>query len=504
MAATLGMEVYMDANPSTASLQAATGYLDGEYAPIMAEAMRPESIRPSLKARDPHKTSALLARPGIEGQSAAEGGISGIPASPIDGVEKIGDGRYELFFPLTHLKPLQRTALGVGGSRMLLVRLFLGDGSTPPGFCMHLRPEPDGLAAARRFRRASSKNAGGDRHSYWQAGHASSEPDAHSCDGRANRTTYQLGRTLWRHLRGGVNSLEGSAKYLRLRSITWLVFVCFALRRSNLEVRLADLRHDPTVVDLLLSAVYAAADSGGLTGAAGGRLGLLPGCPIIDANSLTQTLNNLPATATFQNADDLTASLRPLGASSQAFLSWVCTSYRGFLASATGVLEVPSMPGVHQFVLANANPELESGFATQMGSQQPIRAVFHGTSLDRLYLILRQGLLVCSGGPLQRNGAALGPAIYTTEEPMAAWSFAAPSSGWPSSAFRNIRVLLGCELIGDGDGPSAATGTHLISDNSRLMVRYVFLCPPNFSPPVAAHVAPAMLSAFALLRNGSV
>ncbi|KAF2647450.1 hypothetical protein K491DRAFT_569114, partial [Lophiostoma macrostomum CBS 122681] len=49
--------------------------------------------------------------------------------------------------------------------------------------------------------------------------------------------------------------------------------------------------------------------------------------------------------------------------------------------------------GTHQFVLANAAPELEHAFAKQLPRYNPTtRVLFHGTSLDRLPSILAQGL----------------------------------------------------------------------------------------------------------------
>jgi Poly(ADP-ribose) polymerase catalytic domain len=475
----------------------------------MTEAIRLASRR---------ETPALLARLTTDDRPAAGGDISGIPTS-LTNVVKIADGLYEISFPLTHLKPFQRTALGLGECQILLVRLALGAGNKPVGFCLHLHPEPSGLAIPG----ASGVDAGAGGHSYWPANHTSSAPDVHFCRGKANRTTYQLGRALWRYLVGGFGSLEALHGMLAaaidgmassciacgnpvgarlLRSTTCKEACGVTLRRSDLEVRLADLRHDPAVVDLLLAIAFAAAASGDFGLGSRKQLDLLPGCPISNASSLIQTLNNLPAVATFRATTDLSASIRQLGASTEELLSWACTNYRGFLASATGMLKIPSMPGIYQFVLADATPERENDFATQAVGQQPKRVVFHGTSLDRLYAIIRQGLIICSGGPLQRHGAALGHGIYTTDEPVDAWSYTSVGTGWPASIFHNVRVLLGCELTGATNTLATAGVTHLTLDPSRLMVRYIFLCPANSSPPVAAHIAPAMLSAFALLRRG--
>ncbi|ORY15477.1 hypothetical protein BCR34DRAFT_467908, partial [Clohesyomyces aquaticus] len=50
--------------------------------------------------------------------------------------------------------------------------------------------------------------------------------------------------------------------------------------------------------------------------------------------------------------------------------------------------------GTHQFVLANASPILEAGFVGRVkgAGSAGTRILFHGTSLDRLPGILKEGL----------------------------------------------------------------------------------------------------------------
>jgi len=272
------------------------------------------------------------------------------------------------------------------------------------------------------------------------------------------------------------------------------------LRKSNLEIRLADLRLDPNVVDLLLTMTHSAAVAGDVE--------LLPGCPISNMASLVQTLNSLPSVTSLQNSNDLNASVKQLGASSEKLLSWICTSYRGFLASATGALKIPSMPGVHQFVLASAAPELESAFAANMRPTQASTVVFHGTTVDRLYRILCQGLCISGGTKWARHGASYGNGIYVAEDPATSLGYTSShwgaSSGWGASIFQNVRVVLGCELIGASDFTSPTRGIYVVKHPSRLMVRYVFLFSASAAAPAAQHIAPAMLSAFASLKRGSV
>jgi hypothetical protein len=259
---------------------------------------------------------------------------------------------------------------------------------------------------------------------------------------------------------------------------------------------LADIRQDPAVVDLLLVMVAAVAGTGNLS--------LLSDCPISDAEGLLHQVNNLPPITLLQEVPYLDSTLLSLGDDDEAttLLSWVCSSFRGFLASASGQLRIPGMPGVHQFILANAAPELEREFGASQARQlnPSTRVLFHGTSLDRLHAIISQGLRICSGTRLQRHGAASGRGIYLAEEPVTACSYATQGTGWTNSAFPRVRVLLGCEVV---NMPSS-NGICVITNPLMVMVRYIFLLEPAAAVPLAAHITPAMMSVFASLRSGQV
>jgi hypothetical protein len=502
----LRITVYAHDPVPEAAVQVALNHLDTKFDSIMDQAIHFESIRLTLKAQDPHGTSKLLRNLGIQGEFAAGDSISDIPNSLVDVVEVIGDGEFELLFPLNHKRPFQRTALGIGKVRMLLVRIAIGNGAKAPEFCIHLHPNGN---------ENPGSNASSVRHTYYRVHQRSSIPDTSFCQDRVSRIIYQLNRALWRHLKTGFVSLDATYKFLAatIENIANCCIVCgnslggrmwrsttcqkacsLALRRSSLEVRLADSCLDPAVVDLLLNIVNCAFDCHDPD--------LLPGCPLKTEASLLQTLQNLPTVSTLQQSSNITASVRQLGSPAESLLSWLCTSYRGFLASATGSLKIPSMTGVYQFVLANAAPELEKAFAVHVTPSNPTtRVVFHGTSLDRLYLILCRGLQ--SGtGKWQRHGAAYGPGIYLADEPATALSFAkASQTTWPRSSLDTCKVVLGVELA--GSKPPLATGIHVATDPTTVVVRYVFMFTISAVAPIARHVEPAMRSAFASLRSGS-
>ncbi|KAG4436981.1 hypothetical protein IFR05_007551 [Cadophora sp. M221] len=313
--------------------------------------------------------------------------------------------------------------------------------------------------------------------------------------------------TDWKPLRR-TGSGVGTAQAIILRlyldgdeSTTCQKACSFMLRKSSLEVRLADLRHDPMVVTLLFAAIHAVA---GLPNTILDQ-GLLPGYPLSNAVTLG-VMEEFPAPTTLQSVPDLTASVRAMGTDVELLMSWMCTTYRGFLTLATGALKVPSMPGVYQYVLASASPEKEAAFKAHPGSSSS-EVVFHGTSFDRLYSILRDGLRVLSTGPLRKHGASYGAGIYVADDPRTAWSYATQrehraGSGWLMNELINTRVLLGCEMVRPA-GTAAAAGIHVVTDESHLMVRYIFICPAVTTLPIAAHIVPAMKSTFHSLRTGS-
>jgi len=159
---------------------------------------------------------------------------------------------------------------------------------------------------------------------------------------------------------------------------------------------------------------------------------------------------------------------------------------------------IPSMPHTQQFLLPNVHHEREQLFnaATAYGTGSGV--VFHGTQCARLFLILSEGLKNMSGTQFQANGAASGPGVYCADEQYTSWSYSgATGQSWKNSTLSNMQVMLGCELKG-----YTPAGVHVITDDARLLVRYVFLLPAGYQTPVRAHVEPAMSVAFAKLRSG--
>ncbi|KAF2792129.1 hypothetical protein K505DRAFT_326371 [Melanomma pulvis-pyrius CBS 109.77] len=507
MALLFNLDIYEDSVPE-GKLKEAMQYYEDQEAKILAEADRLMGVQKALKARDPMGTAIFLQQLGIQDISLLDEELETLPLSVIDAVEKHGENEVEINFPLT-ITDLQRGAMGIGSAKTLLVRLFLDYlGGMPPAYCIHLDTDLDMEASC-------------PEHRPWICFDNSGEPMAAYCYGKLTPLTFQLNRDMHRYIRlfgPGISDLHAFFTH-RLLALSQSCIVCGAphstagvqLRRSlpcdgaacvkiwnhaPLELRIPEIWTDPFTVDMLLTGVYVAAVSG--------RMEFLPGCPVSSTVLVTAILNSLPALAVMAKAKNLPSLLRDSHCEAERLLVWACTHYRGFVASATGLCKIPGLGvGTHQFLLASAHPTLESGFASRLPRHNPsTRVLFHGTSLDRLPSILSQGLRICSGTSLQRTGAAHGKGIYMAEEPATSFSYSPAAVSWRMSGLHNMRLLLGCEVVGNGN--SVGSGIHVIKDQKDVMVRYVFLFTGSALAPVANHVVGPMGSAMGALRLGAV
>ena len=522
-----GIALDAEGHPSAASVKEVASSLHEKYLKLMAEAQRLENLRLSLRAIDPESVSKLLARLHIEAPPIADDAIASLPPSIGSLVERISKDEIELQFPATNLTGLQRFAIGAGDSESFLIHLTLGHNGAPTKFCVHLSAESSNQSNSRTF--SNEKN-----HTSWEVFRGNRPPYEQYCYGRPNRGVYQLSRILWHHLRHDFKSLEQTHAHMtsKIRMFGQGCIVCGLgqrrLRRAtvcpspscqstfsqaHIEIQLAEIWQDPPVMDLLLSMIYATASTG--------KLDLLADCPASDAPAIVSMLHGLPAIPTL--AKHLKSCLNFHGSNYRrahalvgyctqstnsallaSSLLWVCTSYRGFLVSATKLQRIPFF-GDNQYLLANTAPELELAFSRHISTlQSNSEILFHGTSLDRLHAILCQGLRVQSGTALQRHGAAHGAGIYMADEPSLAWGYATASpGGWKSSKLKNMKLLLGCELAGSKPKASYA-GIYVITDATRLAVRYIFLLESNAKMPAAKDVKTPMQSVFQSLKSGTL
>jgi hypothetical protein len=474
---------------------------------IIKEVERLESLQMALMAEDPEGTAALLEQLGVSNSTWIDEEITSLPDGIYNLVTKTGDSQVEILFPLSVYSHLHRSAMGIPtAATTLVVRVtFERFVKYSTSFCIHYNNET-GLEDK--------------EHSPYVCYQDSQSPSKSFCDSTQTAFTLQLGRILHREIELGntkILSLHDCVtktilgrvcvscctphkiKHTNLRrSIPCDVWACTQLwYKLPLEVRIPEIRNDTFAVDLMLTAVYAAA----VTGVSE----LLPGCPFRDHEVIKRIMDALPSMSIMRDAVNLSAVLSRYHSSAEKLISWACVHHRGFIATATGVCKIPNLPwGTHQFVLANASPRLESDFMSRLPRVNiKTTVLFHGTSLNRLPAILSQGLRVCSGTSLQRIGAAHGKGIYLASEPNQSINYSPTVLTWKNSGLTNMRLLLGCEVLGNAH-KEVTNGIHLVTDPASVMAKYALLFPVDSRVPTANQVIHSMATSMRKLRAGEV
>ncbi|KAE8441271.1 hypothetical protein EG329_005572 [Mollisiaceae sp. DMI_Dod_QoI] len=483
-------------------LALAADYLDSEYVDLLDEARRLAALRSSLKGFDLQGITELLASIDIEDCTLVEDALASLPAEVVNAVEIIGDKEVEILFSLTHFTQLQRTAMGIGSAQSMVVLLELCDHKKKINrFCIHLDTESK---TDNNIRTLNSLYDQSDNGVPWidtcRLGGKQQTPPFCLLD--ANPFKYHFSAMLRRQLTGsnfGKDFTTLSEVYSHIssclkdigkscsncgtvypvnlrRPMPCTSEVCSGvLQSTDVRVRFSDLIQDPVATDFLISTVYAAASTG--------NLALLPNTPINETTTIISLLDRLPSiTSLAQDPDKLGQKLTSVGQPTLTLLTYLLTSHRSFLVSVSGhdALRVPSMPpGTLQFVLANTSPEQETTFAAALTSPSETRILFHGTSPDRLFAILNQGLKVLSDTPLQAHGAVSGQGIYMADEPSTAYTYCSSTldKTWKNSSLaeemkkvNGYKVMLGCEQavtsLADGNGR-----IHVVREERMLVVR---------------------------------
>ncbi|KZM24583.1 GID complex subunit containing RING finger motif [Ascochyta rabiei] len=475
---------------------------------LLQEAQRLQGLQKALKMKDPKGTTLLLQQLGVPDTTELDEEMAKLPAGVIDVVERVDDNEVEISFSLAHFTLLQRTAIGIPElANTLLLRLYRDDSKNlPPSFCLHY---------------STDTNLETMVHSLYSCSKTSENPTQQICTSAHTTLTWQLNRIIYSQLRRGETSIAA----VHQEVVVWLrdyAQVCVScstthnaqmtqLRRSTpcdlfscarlwynlpLQVRIPEIRTDTFAVDIALSSVYAAAMTG--------KPELLPDCPIRGNEAVKSILNALPRMAVMRDAVNLSSVLASYHASAEKLISWAVLHHRGFLATATGLVKIPNLPpGTHQFVLANASPMLEKAFVSKIHStNRDTTVLFHGTPLDRLPAILAQGLRICSGTSLQRTGAAHGRGVYLCDDPATSFFYSPASLSWKNSGLSNMRLLLGCEVVGGGNKVNG--NIHVVEDVESVMVRYILLFTREARVPIRGHIEPAMASGMKALRSGAV
>ncbi|KAF2477329.1 uncharacterized protein BDR25DRAFT_300293 [Lindgomyces ingoldianus] len=329
------------------------------------------------------------------------------------------------------------------------------------------------------------------------------------------------------------------------------------MQRSMLSDGINLIVTDPHVVDLLLTCIISSNQYSKNT------LNLLPGCPFPEAQ-VKQIVDSLPSMAaiaskrkgnstnTFTHSVTENTLLSELEERQKQLLTWLLTSQMANLCSITAssplTLRIPTLEnmGVKTFIVTRQPGNKEALFAYHLHrSKRPSKAVFHGTHPSRLPNILAKGLKNMSGTRYQSNGRAMGRGIYLAPNANTSLCYAHETPKWmnrdpsfipspvqspstynPSglplgSMFsgvggsgynpaygnptteeicRNIRVLLGCELVGC-ERDMGKRGAYVIKDEGKVVVRMVFVFASNASVDWLNGITGEMERVFAGIRG---
>ncbi len=81
-------------------------------------------------------------------------------------------------------------------------------------------------------------------------------------------------------------------------------------------------------------------------------------------------------------------------------------------------------------------------------------------------------------------------------------TYAPTALSWRNSSLPNMRMLLACEVV--GNGRHVSSGIHVIKDERSVMVRYIFFFPTAQSCPAVHTITHAIASGMSALRTGAV
>lgn len=479
---------------------------DTQVQDLLDRAKKLENARMALMRTNRSEVETMMREQKIEAPAGVSAIIAELPVELLDVIEDVAEDQLELHFSLSGLHSLNKLALGVHGTETVVVTLRTFGGGVVDAFCVHVEEEV-GVAPT-------------TSHTWTKFRDDCGLPTHFSCHGERTRLEFIVSRAVWRTLQSG--GLDIAKLYARVKNLVHNSAnecnVCAAdigarlhratrcgsalcnllARDVGFDVQIEPLRRDSRAMDLMLTSVYAAA----LTR----KSELLPRLPDVfdrDVIKLVALLDALPATQSIAQAVNVYTSLKQVAKNGDLFASWLCNMSRTYVISAKGHWKIPNMPGIHQFLVVDNPPEIEAAFANH-NHIQPRMVLFHGTSMDRLYSIFAQGLRVLSNTPLMKHGAVSGPGIYFSTETSMPASYAAstsrvvrqPAFFRSRKDFDGPQVLLGCEHA----GPANKGGVFVVTDPTKVIVRYIFLVPKGVAFPVAKDIIAPMISTFHSLR----
>jgi hypothetical protein len=196
LASVLDLETYVYAVPKE-KLAKAASYFEEQERKIVEEVLRLESLTKALRWEDPFGTKILLESLGIDDVDPLDEEIEDLPVEIAGAVEKSGDYLVDISFPLSSWTDLQRSAMGVGEAKMLLVRLFVDRMSdVPASFVAYLDTDMQDVAPGNVY-----------------------------CAGKATLLIWQISRFLYEYIAGSGSRIEGIHNFIT-RKMNELAHTC--------------------------------------------------------------------------------------------------------------------------------------------------------------------------------------------------------------------------------------------------------------------------------------
>ena len=225
-----------------------------------------------------------------------------------------------------------------------------------------------------------------------------------------------------------------------------------------------ELRRDPLLIELLVSAAAAAE-------AQGGRLSLAPPPDELTSQPFATLLplQPYPSISMFQIRQ----------------LRWLLTSCNSYLRP----LDRERLPieSAAQFICQNAAPAKEQRFQQLKQTHGSIFA-FHGTGNGNVHAILRTGLKNCSGSTLMTTGAVYGSGIYFADNIQRSIQYCRNNLHTiPGTEFHTFLFL--CEIINDRHGFNHYDhGIYVMPHEDRVICRYLIVNPDIRSTLMASSI----------------
>ncbi|CZR61888.1 uncharacterized protein PAC_11785 [Phialocephala subalpina] len=275
----------------------------------------------------------------------------------------------------------------------------------------------------------------------------------------------------------------------------------------------------PAVMNLLISTIYADFASPKIS-----IRDALPGFPCTNKKELLELLDTVQH---FQDSEQtyLTDLLNTAETRAEKLLVWIASKYGAEFVAATGDLKIPGFQdSIKQFVIAKPRSDLQEPWNKHFtDDEKQSLLLFHGTGYPHLQSILRNGFY-------PSFDISRGVGVFVAEQPTMSSGYATvadktdrkaynehtrhlsppPGTRWKHDPYLDCRLLIGCEVTGEGRLQPAPYNTgpyafHVITKLSSVIPRYIFLLDASTtSVPTKAVVEPVMMAAFERIRTGSL